>query len=71
MENVNIGIIGGSGLYQMPELESVREIEVDTPFGNPSCWVFPFIFIGDYFFSGAPLPGEGNVKDITAASIGK
>lgn len=36
MENVNIGIIGGSGLYQMPELESVREIEVDTPFGNPS-----------------------------------
>lgn len=36
MENVNIGIIGGSGLYQMPELESVREIEVDTPFGKPS-----------------------------------
>ena len=36
MENVNIGIIGGSGLYQMPELENVREIAVDTPFGNPS-----------------------------------
>ncbi len=36
MENVNIGIIGGSGLYQMPELENVREIEVDTPFGKPS-----------------------------------
>ncbi|HQZ95709.1 MAG TPA: S-methyl-5'-thioadenosine phosphorylase [Pyrinomonadaceae bacterium] len=36
MENVNIGIIGGSGLYQMPELENVREIEMDTPFGKPS-----------------------------------
>lgn len=36
MEKVNIGIIGGSGLYQMPELENVREIEIDTPFGKPS-----------------------------------
>ena len=36
MEKVNIGIIGGSGLYQMPELENVREIPVDTPFGKPS-----------------------------------
>ncbi len=36
MENVTIGIIGGSGLYQMPELENVREVPVDTPFGKPS-----------------------------------
>jgi len=36
MEQVNIGIIGGSGLYQMPELENVREVSVDTPFGEPS-----------------------------------
>jgi len=36
MENINIGIIGGSGLYQMPELENVREVELDTPFGKPS-----------------------------------
>jgi 5'-methylthioadenosine phosphorylase len=36
MEQVNIGIIGGSGLYQMPELKNIREIEVDTPFGKPS-----------------------------------
>ncbi len=33
---MNIGIIGGSGLYQMPELQNVREIAVDTPFGKPS-----------------------------------
>ena len=36
MEQVNIGIIGGSGLYQMPELLNIREIAVDTPFGKPS-----------------------------------
>lgn len=36
MEKANIGIIGGSGLYQMPELENVREQEVETPFGRPS-----------------------------------
>lgn len=36
MEQVTIGIIGGSGLYQMPELQNVREIAVDTPFGKPS-----------------------------------
>ena len=36
MEQVNIGIIGGSGLYEMPELKHVREQELETPFGNPS-----------------------------------
>jgi 5'-methylthioadenosine phosphorylase len=33
---VRIGIIGGSGLYQMQGLTDVEEIEVDTPFGKPS-----------------------------------
>ncbi len=36
MENIQIGIIGGSGLYQMPELQNVREVPVETPFGSPS-----------------------------------
>jgi len=36
MEQVKIGIMGGSGLYQMPELKNVREKEVETPFGKPS-----------------------------------
>jgi 5'-methylthioadenosine phosphorylase len=31
-----VGIIGGSGLYQMPELKDIDEIELQTPFGNPS-----------------------------------
>jgi 5'-methylthioadenosine phosphorylase len=36
MEKIKIGIIGGSGLYQMPELTNVREVPVETPFGKPS-----------------------------------
>lgn len=36
MEKAQIGIIGGSGLYQMDELTDVREIGVETPFGKPS-----------------------------------
>jgi 5'-methylthioadenosine phosphorylase len=31
-----IGIIGGSGLYQMEELRDATEQKVDTPFGPPS-----------------------------------
>ncbi len=31
-----IGVIGGSGLYQMAGLEGVRRVEVKTPFGKPS-----------------------------------
>jgi 5'-methylthioadenosine phosphorylase len=36
MQQVRIGIIGGSGLYQMPELTDVEEINIETPFGSPS-----------------------------------
>lgn len=35
-EAASIGIIGGSGLYQIEGLEDVREHNVETPFGNPS-----------------------------------
>jgi 5'-methylthioadenosine phosphorylase len=31
-----IGIIGGSGLYSMPEFKAQEEVRLDTPFGAPS-----------------------------------
>ena len=34
--NIDIGIIGGSGLYQMQALTEVEEITINTPFGLPS-----------------------------------
>jgi 5'-methylthioadenosine phosphorylase len=36
MTAAKIGIIGGSGLYQMPELTEIDEVEIQTPFGSPS-----------------------------------
>ena len=36
MEKVTIGIIGGSGLYDMPQLTERKEITVETPFGPTS-----------------------------------
>jgi 5'-methylthioadenosine phosphorylase len=36
MAKVEIGIIGGSGLYSMPGIARVCEVRVTTPFGRPS-----------------------------------
>ncbi|MEW6409372.1 MAG: S-methyl-5'-thioadenosine phosphorylase [Nitrospirota bacterium] len=35
-ESATIGIIGGSGLYDMEGLEGVRGVRLSTPFGDPS-----------------------------------
>lgn len=35
-EQVRIGVIGGSGVYQMEALTDVEEIVLETPFGAPS-----------------------------------
>jgi 5'-methylthioadenosine phosphorylase len=35
-EQADIGIIGGSGLYEMEGFTEVREVAVETPFGRPS-----------------------------------
>jgi 5'-methylthioadenosine phosphorylase len=36
LQQAEIGIIGGSGLYSMPGLTEVREEKITTPFGDPS-----------------------------------
>ncbi len=36
MDTAQIGVIGGSGLYEIEGLTDVREIAVDTPYGRPS-----------------------------------
>jgi len=36
MAQATIGVIGGSGLYAMPDLENVETINLETPFGTPS-----------------------------------
>ena len=36
VSEARIGIIGGSGLYEMEGLSETRELDLDTPFGQPS-----------------------------------
>ncbi len=36
MAEAKLGIIGGSGLYQVEGLSQAQEVRVDTPFGPPS-----------------------------------
>jgi 5'-methylthioadenosine phosphorylase len=36
MAEPSLGVFGGSGLYELPGLEDVERMEIDTPFGAPS-----------------------------------
>ncbi|MFK7742520.1 MAG: S-methyl-5'-thioadenosine phosphorylase [Planctomycetota bacterium] len=36
MSEKTLGIIGGSGLYDLPGLENTKTVELETPFGKPS-----------------------------------
>lgn len=36
MEQAEIGVLGGSGIYDIAELKDVQEVRVGTPFGAPS-----------------------------------
>ena len=36
MARTTVGVIGGTGLYELEELRNVEEVQVDTPFGAPS-----------------------------------
>ncbi|MCO5334729.1 MAG: S-methyl-5'-thioadenosine phosphorylase, partial [Pyrinomonadaceae bacterium] len=66
METAKIGIIGGSGLYQMPELENVREQFIETPFGAPSD---AFIFGELNGVTVAFLPRHGRGHRLTPSEL--
>ena len=36
MAQAQIGIVGGSGLYDMAGLDDVEQVTLETPFGDPS-----------------------------------
>jgi 5'-methylthioadenosine phosphorylase len=54
-----IGIIGGSGLYEMDGLNDIREMDIETPFGRPSA---PLITgrLGDSEMVFLPRHGRGH-----------
>lgn len=66
MPQAKIGVIGGSGLYKMEGMTSVEEVEVQTPFGDPS----DIIAIGNV--SGVPmafLPRHGRGHRLNPSEV--
>jgi 5'-methylthioadenosine phosphorylase len=66
MPQAKIGVIGGSGLYRMEGMTDVEEVNVQTPFGNPS----DVITIGQV--AGVPmafLPRHGRGHRISPTEI--
>jgi len=62
---MKVGIIGGSGLYNLKELEKVENVKLDTPFGKPSSDFLtgevhdiPVIFIPRHGLGHVLLPTE-------------
>ncbi len=63
---MKLGIIGGSGLYQLEGLEAVREVALETPFGKPSdAYIHGTLGGVDVFF----LPRHGRGHRILPAEI--
>lgn len=66
---MRIGILGGSGFYQMEGLADIEEIEVETPFGDPSDPLIlgnldghPVVFLPRHGVGHRILPSEINVR---------
>ena len=66
MPEAQIGIIGGSGLYDLDGLEKVTEVEIDTPFGAPSAPLIVGEFAGT---SVAFLPRHGRGHRLSPTEI--
>jgi len=60
MEQVKIAVIGGSGLYDLPNITDVIGVEVETPFGYPS-GVIKIGSISGKRVAFLPRHGEGHV----------
>lgn len=79
-ERVAIGIIGGSGLYDMEDLRVLEEREIDTPFGKPSAPIVIGEMSGrrvaflprhgkDHQFSPTNLPYRANIWALKSLGV--
>ena len=59
LPQATIGVIGGSGLYQMDGLTDVQEVRVETPFGAPSDAI-TVGRLGDVSLAFLPRHGRGH-----------
>ena len=68
MDDVRIGIIGGSGLYEIDGMEVLEERAIDTPFGQPSDRV-TIGRLGDRKVAFLPRHGRGHVYNPTNVPV--
>ncbi|MBI2868031.1 MAG: S-methyl-5'-thioadenosine phosphorylase [Chloroflexi bacterium] len=66
MDQARIGVIGGSGLYNIEGLKDVREVRVRTPFGDPSDTITVGVLEGEGV---AFLPRHGRGHRLTPTEI--
>lgn len=65
MSSIEIGIMGGSGLYKMSALTDIEEVQVSTPYGDPSDNLItgkldgvPVVFLARHDRNHSILPSE-------------
>jgi len=66
MQAIKIGIIGGSGIYDIEGIKDVEIVAVETPFGSPSDKVITGILEGVRF---AFIPRHGRGHKITPSEL--
>jgi 5'-methylthioadenosine phosphorylase len=59
MTQANIGVIGGSGLYEIPGIKQVDEVKPSTPWGEPSDTIV-IVEIGGVRMAFLPRHGRGH-----------
>jgi len=59
MPQAKIGVIGGTGLYDIEEMTDIEEVNIDTPFGKPSDSII-FGRLGGVGIAFLPRHGKGH-----------
>lgn len=66
MDTIKYAVIGGSGLYHMPELTDISEHRMETPFGSPSDAIITGLLRGQRV---AFLPRHGRGHVLTPSEV--
>lgn len=66
MSNVRIGVMGGSGVYNIEALQNVQQVQVETPFGKPSDSIVVGTLDGERV---AFLPRHGQGHRLTPSEV--
>lgn len=77
-----LGIIGGSGLYEFPDLENIKQLNINTPFGKPSSPIISGTLHGKqvvflarhgigHHISPSEIPFRANIYALKSLGVGR